>query len=107
MKIARQGLTRLVCLLGEGSQQHQLHRAAVSKRPFEKPVVKGWLRRGYALHVGWWEERHPGTAVTAYQGLQLLHPHMKKTWTHQALLTGMPGETLSGAGQTAVLGVGL
>lgn len=52
MEIARKGLTRLLCLLGKGSQQHQLHRAAASKRPFEKPVVKGWLRRGCALHVG-------------------------------------------------------
>lgn len=106
MEIARKGLTRLVCLLGEGSQQHQLHRAAASKRPFEKPVVKGWLRRGCALHVGWWDERHPSTAVTSYQGLQLLHSLMKKTWTQQALLTDMTWDPLSGAGQTAVLRVG-
>ena len=105
MEIARKGLARLVCLLGEGSQQHQLHRAAASRRPFEKPVAKGCRRRGCALHVGWWEERHPSTVATSYRGLQLLHPLMKKT--HQALLTGMPWEPLSGAEQTAVLGVGL
>lgn len=94
METARKGFPRLVCPVDEDSQEHWLHRAVASKRPFEKPVVKGWPRRGCALHAGWWEEKHPSTAVTSYRGLQLLHPLMKKTWTQEALVTGMPWEPL-------------
>lgn len=107
METARKGLTRLVCLLSQSSLQHQLHRAVVSERPFEKPIVKGWLRRGHALHMGWRDQGYPSTAVPSYQELQLLHSLKKKTRTQQALLTGTPWEHLYGAGQMAVLGAGL
>lgn len=91
METGRKGLTRLVCLLGEGSQQEQLQRAAVRNRPFEQLVVKGWLSRGHSLLGGWRGDRCPSTAATSYRGLQLLQPLMKKTWSQQPLLSGVSG----------------
>lgn len=76
---------------------------AASKRPFGKPVVKGWLRRGWALHMGWWEERCPSTTVFTYWGWQLLHPLVQKAWAQLARLTGLPWEL---SGSDSVLGAG-
>lgn len=66
MEIARKGLTRLVSLLGKGSQQEQLQRAAARNQPFEQLVVKGWLSRGCSLLGGLW-----GREMSQHSGHQL------------------------------------
>lgn len=103
MEIARKGLTRLLCLLDESRQQHEssTKQEALWK---EKPVIKGGLRRGCALHLGWWGERNPSITVLTYWEWKLLHPLVQKAWAQQALLTGLSWE-LSGPG--SVLGAGL